>query len=131
MLLDINFWIHLAEERGRHASAQPSDRGPAHRFMAAHRAAPFAISMITWGELAVGFQSAFDLDRLLRQTKVLSLLKQVAWEASRIQRELQQIGWQLSENDNWIAATARCWGIPVVTRDAAFGRVPRLRILTY
>jgi predicted nucleic acid-binding protein len=59
------------------------------------------------------------------------LPRQVAWEASRIDRELSQTGQRLGENDNWIAATARTWGLTLATRDEAFGRVPRLRIVRY
>jgi predicted nucleic acid-binding protein len=37
----------------------------------------------------------------------------------------------LGENDNWTAATARVWGLRLVTRDAAFARVPKLTVVSY
>jgi len=59
------------------------------------------------------------------------LPRQIAWEASRIERELARTGARLGENDNWIAATARAWGLRLVSRDIAFQRVPRLNVLRY
>jgi len=125
MLLDTAFWIDLSEER------ESRQRGHAHQFLAANRRESFAVSIITWGELAVGFDRSAGLQRLLGRTKILSLPQQVAWEASRIQREMRALGIQLGENDNWIAATARVWGFRLVTADRAFDRVPRLRVLHY
>jgi predicted nucleic acid-binding protein len=123
MLTDTTFWIDLLGERSRR---QP---GPAARFIAMHRAIRFRLSVVTWGELAVGFASAHDLALALRGVRLLFLPQQVAWEASRIDREIA--GHRLGENDNWIAATARAWGLRLVTRDTAFARVPRLSVVSY
>ena len=125
MLTDTTFWIDLAEER---AGGQ---RGGAHRFLAQNRAQPLEVSIVTWGELAAGVNRPEELDRLLRRVRVLMLHRQVAWEAGRIERQLAATGARLGENDNWIAATARTWGLRVVTRDTAFGRVPGLRVVPY
>lgn len=59
------------------------------------------------------------------------LHRQVAWEASRIERELSARGERLGENDNWIAATARAWGLRLVKRDNAFDRVRSLNVVRY
>jgi hypothetical protein len=123
MLTDTTFWIDLLRER---SGRQP---GPASHFIAAHRAMRFRVSVVTWGELAEGFASAHDLDLALRGVRLLFLPQQVAWEASRIAREIA--GQRLGENDNWIAATARVWGLRLVTRDTAFERVPRLNVVNY
>jgi predicted nucleic acid-binding protein len=125
MLTDTTFWIDLAAERacGR--------AGGAHRFIARHRAQSLQVSIITWGELAAGVNSPEELDRLLRRVRVLMLHRQVAWEAGRIERELIASGARLGENDNWIAATARAWGLRVVTRDGAFRRVKGLKTVVY
>ena len=123
MLTDTTFWIDLLGERNRRQS------GPAARFIATHRAVRFQVSGITWGELAVGFASAHDLALAFRGVRLLFLPQQVAWEASRIDREIP--GQRLGENDNWIAATARAWGLRLITRDAAFARVPRLSVVCY
>ena len=125
MLTDTTFWVDLAEER---ASQQT---GPAHRFLAQNRAASFEISIITWGELAPGVNTPEELDRLLRRVRVLMLHRQIAWEAGRIERELSVTGARLGENDNWIAATARAWGLRLVSRDEAFRRVRGLKVIPY
>ena len=125
MLTDTTFWIDLAEER---AGGQA---GRAHRFMTLHRSQSLEVSIVTWGELAAGVNAPQELDRLLRRVRVLMLHRQVAWEAGRIERELAARGTRLGENDNWIAATARTWGLRIVTRDAAFRRVMRLRVVAY
>jgi tRNA(fMet)-specific endonuclease VapC len=125
VLTDTTFWIDLTEERavGRN--------GPAHQFLARHRAEELEVSIVTWGELAAGAQSSAELDRLLRRVRVLMLHRQVAWEAGRIERELAQTGMRLGENDNWIAATARSWGLRLVSHDEAFSRVARLKVISY
>ncbi|MGH8246695.1 MAG: type II toxin-antitoxin system VapC family toxin [Gammaproteobacteria bacterium] len=123
MLTDTTFWVDLLLER------RTARRGAAHRFLARHRAAALRVSIITWGELAEGFTASAALDAVLHHVRVLPLHRHVAWEASRIARELR--GERLAENDNWIAATARAWGLALVGRDAAFARVPRLRVVRY
>ena len=125
MLTDTTFWIDLLEERAN------GEEGPAHQFIARSRRHSLRVSLITWGELAAGVESSQALYDLLNRVRVLPLPLHVAWEASRIERELSRTGARLGENDNWIAATARAWGLRLVSRDAAFRRVPRLRVISY
>jgi len=125
MLTDTTFWIDLGEETDH------QEIGPARRFLARHRAVDLEVSIITWGELAPGVNSPTELDYLLRRIRIVHLHLQIAWEAGRIERELAKRGERLGENDNWIAATARASGLRLVTRDAAFDRVPGLNIVRY
>ncbi|MBI4661983.1 MAG: type II toxin-antitoxin system VapC family toxin [Verrucomicrobia bacterium] len=125
MLTDTTFWIDLLQER------RDRRRGPASQFLASHRAQALEVSIITWGELASGFNSPDALDHLLRKVRILNLHLQVAWEAGRIERELAEQGTRLGENDNWIAATARVWGLRLVSRDAAFERVVGITVVRY
>jgi len=125
VLTDTTFWVDLAQER---ATGQG---GAAHQFLATHRAQNMEVSIITWGELAAGVNRTEELDRLLRRVRVLMLHRQIAWEAGRIERELAQSGGRLGENDNWIAATARTWGLRLISNDEAFARVPRLDVISY
>lgn len=125
IVADTNFWIDLEAER---AAGQ---RGPAHAFLARHREEVFAMSVITWGELAAGYEHHWQLRGFLLRVLVLPLKEHVAWEASRIERDLRDGGGRLGENDNWIAATARIWGLRLASNDEAFDRVPRLRRLAY
>jgi predicted nucleic acid-binding protein len=96
-----------------------------------NRASPLSISVVTWGELAVGVEHSQDLEQILRRVSIHFLPLQVAWQASRIDRVLAESGGRLGENDNWIAATALTFGLRLVTRDDAFARVPRLRTIRY
>ena len=125
VLTDTTFWIDLLQER------KEGRRGPANQFIATHRASELYISVVTWGELAEGFADIAGLEQFLRGIRVLMLPQQIAWEASRIQRELAQTGGRLGENDSWIAATARAWGHRLVSRDSAFARVAHLRVVAY
>jgi predicted nucleic acid-binding protein len=125
MLTDTTFWVDLAQEQANR------EAGRAHRFLARHRAQNLEVSIITWGELAAGVSAPHELDALLRRVRVLMLHRQIAWEAGRIERELAATGAQLGENDNWLAATARAWGLRLVSRDAAFTRVPGLNVIQY
>jgi predicted nucleic acid-binding protein len=125
VLVDTTFWIDLLEER------QAGVRGPAHVFMARHRAHTLCISIITWGELAESFPTSEGLNFFLRKVKVLMLPLQVAWAGGRLQSHLGSVAQRLGENDAWIAAMALTWGKRLVTRDRDFRRVPRLRITGY
>jgi len=125
VLTDTTFWIDLLTER------RDRQRGPANRFIAQHRTQELYVSIVTWGELAEGFSDYGELDRFLRGVRILMLPRQIAWESSRIQRELRDSGGRLGENDSWIAASARAWGHRLVSRDEAFQRVPRLRVVRY
>ena len=125
MLVDTTFWADLERER------RQGQRGPARQFLTRHRTHELRISIITWGELATGVSAVDELERLLSGVRVLMLPRQVAWRASRLQRQLAETGGELGENDNWIAATALTWGLRLVTRDEAFRRVPRLNVVSY
>jgi tRNA(fMet)-specific endonuclease VapC len=56
----------------------------------------------------------------------------IAWETSRIARELKGKGLHIGDNDVWIAATALAHGLPLVSNNAQhLGRVKGLRLLGY
>jgi len=52
-------------------------------------------------------------------------------EYGKLKAELAAIGKLIPENDIWIAAMARQYGLPVVTRDSHFSEVPGLAVLTW
>ncbi len=89
------------------------------------------VSVVTWEEIAEGLEQSAEVDRILRQVRLTLIPKQVAWETSRIQRELAAVGRRLGENDAWLAGTARSWGMRLITNDGRFGDVPRLRVIRY
>ena len=125
VLTDTTFWIDLLEERWHRRV------GPATGIIARHRPFELCLSIVSWGELTEGLFEFQDFDRFLCGVRVLMLPRQVAWEAGRIQRDLSGRGARLGENDSWIAAAARAWGHRLVSRDEAFGRVPRLQVVRY
>ena len=125
MLIDTTFWVDLLIER------REQQGGSASQFLARNRMSSLEVSIVTWGELPAGISSADDLNRLLLRIRILNLHRQVAWEADAIERSLATTGSRLGENDNWIAATARVWGLRLVTRDEAFHRVPGLSVVRY
>jgi len=71
---------------------------------------------------------------ILRRRRVVSADLETALHYGRIVASLRR-GKDLagrSQNDLWIAATARCHGARVLTRNAAdFARIPDLEVLGY
>lgn len=49
---------------------------------------------------------------------------------ARISAQLQKVGRPIPTNDIWIAALALQWGLPVLSSDAHFQRVPGLNFLS-
>jgi len=125
MLTDTIFWIDLLKERYEHR------KGAATNFLTRQRNTVLRVSMITWGEIASGFHSPEALGDLWGKVRVLGLPKQVAWEARQIERDLANRHARLGEDDIWIAATARTWGLTLVTRDPAFECVFGLNVQQY
>ena len=121
MLLDTTFFIDLAEE------LTAARAGPCRTFLLTHRHAAKRVSVVTLGEYAVG-STAAETKRFFRGYQPLALGRELAIFAGRL-----QAGWpvELGENDLWIAASALYHGLPLVTRDRAFLRVPGLRVLRY
>ena len=125
MITDTNFLSQLYDEQ------QAGMEGPAAAFLGRHRQAPFLVTVISLGEVAVIFPEESDARRFLARYRTLRLTPEVAYVAARIDRELLATGGRLGENDNWIAAFCRYYGQPLISRDAAFDRVPGLRRLPY
>lgn len=126
MIADTTFISDLRRERER------GERGPASEFLAAHRAEPFWITIITAGEIAVVFDRTAEARAFLGRFQTIKYLGfEIAMMAAQIDRELIAEGARLGENDNWIAAFCRYYGKPIISRDTAFDRVARLRRLSY
>ncbi|HZR16318.1 MAG TPA: PIN domain-containing protein [Verrucomicrobiae bacterium] len=125
MICDTNFLTDLYDEQ------QTGLAGPARIFLAAHRRAPFLITVISLGETAVIFAHENEARKFLSRYRTLRLIPEVGYVAARIDRELMQAGGRLGENDNWIAAFCRYYAQPIISRDRAFDRVRGLRRLVY
>src|SRR5689334_16020718 len=121
MLLDTTFFIDLAEE------LQSGSAGPCRTFLEKHRHREKFASVVTLGEYAVG-ATAVETRRFFRGYGRLALGRDLAIYAGRLQAATP---FELGENDLWIAATAVYYGLPLVTRDKAFSRVPSLQVSSY
>jgi hypothetical protein len=122
LLLDTSFLIEFEDEL---ANERP---GPASALLAARRAMPAAISIVTLGEFAEGFLDPVALNEFVMPFRVVQLSRMIAWRTALLQTSLSR---RLGENDAWIAGTAIAYGATLVGRERAFSRVPRLDYLTF
>lgn len=83
-----------------------------------------AISIVTLGEFAEGFEDARDVDAFVGRFRVIALSRAIAYKTAAMQAALPR---RLGENDARIAATALAYDAELVGREMAFERVPRLR----
>jgi len=125
MIADTTFLIHLLRER---RSGAP---GPALRFLARHRKQTIRTSIISLSEVAVSFPTADEAGEYFKQWSVYRLHDGIAKAAADLDREVRRFGQRLGENDNWIAGFCRYYREPVISLDAAFDRVARLRRILY
>jgi predicted nucleic acid-binding protein len=97
-----------------------------------------AVSVVTIGELRAGVLAARDLEtrdrRLATLTAALRLAPvpvddDVAAAWARLRVLLRDLGLWMGVNDSWIAATALALGVPVVTQDEDYVRVPGLEVV--
>jgi predicted nucleic acid-binding protein len=125
MFLDTNFLIDLGRElEGRRV-------GAARTFLGRHRSQVPSVSVISLGELAAGMEDNEAARGFVERFRVVPLKPEIALTAAEVDRQLIEIGQRLGENDNWLAGFARYYGVPLVSNDAAFDRVPGLRRLAY
>ncbi len=122
MLFDTTFFIDLEHE----ICARQS--GPAALFLTGCRGHAKCVATVTLGEFAVGGVSGPAMRRFFRGYRPMALGREDAIFAGRLQAKLP---FELGENDLWIAGLALRHDLPLVTRDAAFSRVPGLRVLGY
>jgi predicted nucleic acid-binding protein len=97
-----------------------------------------AVSVVTIAELRLGVLAASDGATRARRLETLTRADALepmpvdrsvaaAWAALR--PTLRDAGIRMPLNDSWIAATALARGIPVVTQDADYDRVPGLDVV--
>ena len=125
MIADTTFLIDLLREK---SSGEP---GRAIRFLELNRRIALRTTVISVGELAVGFDQLEDARDFFSRIPLFRLALETVYECSRVERELRQSGGRLGENDNWIAGIARYYGEPLVSNDRAFARVRGLKVVTY
>ena len=96
------------------------------------------IPWVVLGELHYGALRAqrreiqLALIRDFLQTAILLLPDQITSERyGQLKSELADIGRLIPDNDIWIAAMARQFDLPPVTRDGHFAAVPRLTVIAW
>jgi tRNA(fMet)-specific endonuclease VapC len=101
-------------------------------------AAPLHLPWVVLGELHYGAQRAQRrqeqlayIHDLLTYAVVLFPDQDTTAIYGEVKAELAQLGRPIPDNDLWIAATARQYDLPLATRDAHFGQVPRLKTLRW
>ena len=118
MLLDTTFLIDLERE------LEMNRVGPARRFLGQRRSDPVAVSVIA---RRTRREHAGQPER----ARIRFSFSCSSLEAGSRARILIRAGNRLGENDTWLAGTARYYGIPIVSNDRAFDRVPALRRVAY
>ena len=93
------------------------------------------VSVAAIGELYHGaFKSAKVNENLLRvrdfasENAVLDVTAEIAYEFGSIKDQLRRKGRPIPTNDLWIAATARQFGLVLVTRDVHFSSIDGLDV---
>jgi predicted nucleic acid-binding protein len=122
MIADTTFLSHWMRER------RGGVTGPATTFFVEHRKEIIRTSIISLTEVAVLFRTSSEAWAYFKQWTVYRLHDGIAQVAADVDRRLSQ---RLGENDNWIAAFCLYHRQPIISLDAAFDRVPRLRRLIY
>ena len=128
MIVDTTFLIDLEREIARKLP------GPAMDFLAGHHEHTMRISVITFGELAEGYedQPAPGLEELIAPYGIVEITPPIGRRYAAISRALRSIGTRSGDNDLWIAATALEVGEPLVTRDLDhFRRISGLTVIGY
>ena len=71
------------------------------------------------------------LEQYLPAFRVLEVTAETAVEYAALRSELRHLGKPIPANDAWIAALCRQYGLPLLSRDAHFDHVKRLRRQTW
>jgi predicted nucleic acid-binding protein len=97
------------------------------------RAGVLATSVVVVGEVregAVGNDGALaQHDEFLQSVEILDVDYDVSLIYAELRSSLRKAGQLMSDNDLWIAATALRHNLTLMSRDAAFDRIPDLKLL--
>jgi predicted nucleic acid-binding protein len=128
MLFDTTFLIDYEREIKRNRL------GPVHDFLAKNPTAPLFISVISAGEFAEGFDAGQEQDcwLCLHRYSILTIDREIAWQAGQLSRQLRAGGQTVGDNDLWIAATALHHKLAVVTANVQhFQMIGGLQVISY
>jgi len=100
-----------------------------------HRADEIAVPAIVLGEFLYGIRQSRNrpqyerwlAEKLIPGCRVLVVDEATAEKYAEVRDELKRIGRPIPANDLWIAALARQYALPLLSRDQHFDFVPRLK----
>jgi predicted nucleic acid-binding protein len=125
--LDASYLIDLVKgEPDAVAKARTLDEASEEVYIAAP-----ALTEVLQGAYFKGGSTLRETLDILASATVLDIDARVADEAGRIGADLLRRGTTVATVDLLIAATAKVNGCVLVTRDAAFTRIPNLAVETY
>jgi len=125
-LYDTTFFVDLDREK------RQGRKGPAWQFLEAHPDDEMAMSVITWGELARGFDDRAEWEAFGSGFLVYPLGDGILWQAAVVFNQLREQGLPIADNDLWIAATALRHGLALVSDNARhFDRIKGLQVVAY
>ena len=128
LIAETTYLIDLERETGR------KQEGPASIFLRNHRDTRLFMTSIIAGEFAAGL-SLSDRDRwqlFVRRFRVLPHSEAVSWYYGESYRYLSEQGMLIGSDDLWIAAAARAYSVPILTRNTThFERVPGIEVVGY
>ncbi len=125
MIADTTFLAHWANEQ------RTGIVGPAGIWFSRNRSRSIRTTVVSLSEVAVSFPTSDAAWEFFKHWTAYRLHDGVAKAAADLDRELIRAGARLGENDNWIAGFCRYYRQGIVSRDAAFDRVPGLRRIAY
>jgi len=126
ILCDTTFFVDLHREQKR------GKKGPATRMLAEAPDEELAMSVITRGELARGFDDIEAWRGFCVGFLVHPLDNETLWAAGVLFNRLRDKGFTMSDNDLWIAATALRHDLLLLSENKRrFDRVPGLKLRTY
>lgn len=126
ILCDTTFFIDL------HREGKRGKIGPAMRLLAETPDDELAMSVISRGELARGFDEVESWRDFCTGFLIHQLDDETLWRAAVLFNQLRRQGISMSDNDLWIAATALREDLVLVTENQRhFSHVPGLKLRTY
>jgi tRNA(fMet)-specific endonuclease VapC len=125
MILDTNALSAFADNDRALLKVLPMDR-------------PWHLPVIVIGEYRFGLKSSREqkkrelwLNELITLVTILPITESTTPYYAKVRQELKEMNRKIPPNDSWIAALALEHDLPILTRDAHFAFMPKVRRMTW